>query len=224
MITSTQPQGDVYCHVKVKVDAAYAGLLNSANHGELVTEVIPNHRVAIPKPGSRVSVTGSWVRDVPKEPYELTVTVKLDDEAGAAGLIFGGDGGDKHYGFYPSGGKLRLTRFDGPNVFTWKVLFDQKIDAIHELASQHYEGGANGSEEQVRSVPPASDVAGRKDWLRRTWLGRAGGEANRYRAELMSFYGDEKGKAVKYAECFEICEYGRQPDRAELKKLFPFFD
>ena len=44
--------------------------------------------------------------------------VKLDDEAGAAGLVFRADGGDKHYGFYPSGGKLRLTRFDGPDVFS----------------------------------------------------------------------------------------------------------
>ncbi len=68
-------------------------------------------------------------RKPPEFPYELTVTVKLDDEAGAAGLIFGGDGDDKHYGFYPTGGKLRLTRFDGPNVFSWKILFDQKSAA-----------------------------------------------------------------------------------------------
>jgi serine protease Do len=68
-------------------------------------------------------------RKPPDFPYELTVTVKLDDEAGAAGLIFGGDGDDKHYGFYPTGGKLRLTRFDGPNVFSWKILFDQQSTA-----------------------------------------------------------------------------------------------
>src|SRR4051812_21195822 len=61
-------------------------------------------------------------RSVPDAPYELAVTVKLDDEAGAAGLIFGADGGDKHYGFYPSGGQLRLTRFDGPSVFSWTIL------------------------------------------------------------------------------------------------------
>ena len=59
--------------------------------------------------------------------------MRLDDESGAAGLIFHADGGDKHYGFYPSGGKLRLTRFDGPDVFTWKVL-EQKD-------SQHYRPG-----------------------------------------------------------------------------------
>ena len=72
-------------------------------------------------------------RKPPDFPYELAVTVKLDDEAGAAGLIFGGDGEDKHYGFYPSNGKLRLTRFNGPDVFSWKILFDEK--------SPHYRPG-----------------------------------------------------------------------------------
>ena len=55
-------------------------------------------------------------------PYELEVEVKLEDESGAAGLIFHGDGKDKHYGFYPTNGSLRLTRFEGPNVFTWNIL------------------------------------------------------------------------------------------------------
>src|SRR5262249_143513 len=49
-------------------------------------------------------------------------TVKLDDESGAAGLVFHADGGNKHYGFYPSAGQLRLTRFDGPDVYSWKGL------------------------------------------------------------------------------------------------------
>ena len=121
-------------------------------------------------------------------------------------------------------------RFQKPYPFKADVtvsiddVFEQKLDAIHELASQHYEGGANGSPEHVRSVPPANDVAGRKNWLRNQWFGRSGGEANRYRPELTSFYGEAKGKGVKYAECFEICEYGRQPNREELKKLFPFFE
>lgn len=121
-------------------------------------------------------------------------------------------------------------RFQKPYPFKADVavsiddVFEQKIDAIHELASQHYEGGANGSEAQMRTVPPATDVSGRKDWLRKQWFARSGGEANKYRADLISFYGEEKGKAVKNAECFEICEYGRQPTRDELKKLFPFFE
>ncbi len=71
-------------------------------------------------------------REAPKVPFEVSVTVKLDDEKGAAGLIVRHDG-DKHYGFYPSGGKLRLTRFDGPDVFNWKILND--------AASQFYKPG-----------------------------------------------------------------------------------
>jgi regulator of sirC expression with transglutaminase-like and TPR domain len=61
-------------------------------------------------------------RSVPPLPYEVTVSVRLDDEAGAAGLAFHADGGDRHYGFYPSAGQLRLTRFDGPDVYSWKIL------------------------------------------------------------------------------------------------------
>lgn len=58
----------------------------------------------------------------PDLPYEVAVQVKLEDESGAAGLAFAADGADQHYGFYPSNGQLRLTRFNGPNVYTWKVL------------------------------------------------------------------------------------------------------
>ena len=61
-------------------------------------------------------------RKVPAPPYEIEVTVRLDDESGAAGLAFESDGGDVHYGFYPSAGQMRLTRFDGPDVYSWNVL------------------------------------------------------------------------------------------------------
>jgi S1-C subfamily serine protease/regulator of sirC expression with transglutaminase-like and TPR domain len=64
-------------------------------------------------------------RPVPKEPYEVAVTVRLDSEGGAGGLAFRSDGRDRHYGFYPSGGKLRLSRFEGPDVFSWKVLAER---------------------------------------------------------------------------------------------------
>ena len=59
--------------------------------------------------------------------------MKLGDESGAAGLAFHADGGNRHYGFYPTAGKLRVTRFDGPSVFEWKVL--------RELPSPHYRPG-----------------------------------------------------------------------------------
>ena len=28
-------------------------------------------------------------------------------------------------------------------------------------------------------------------------------------------------RKVRYAEAFEVCEYGRQPNKVELKQLFP---
>ncbi len=74
-----------------------------------------------------------WQKELPPLPYELSVTVKLDDESGAAGLAFGSDGGDRHYGFYPTAGQMRLTRFDGPNVFSWTIL--------KEFKTPHYQAG-----------------------------------------------------------------------------------
>jgi serine protease Do len=70
---------------------------------------------------------------MPELPYEIGVSVKLDDENGAAGLVFNSDGGDRHFGFYPSAGRLRLTRFDGESVYSWNVLFNE--------ASEHYKPG-----------------------------------------------------------------------------------
>jgi len=72
--------------------------------------------------------------DAPKLPYEMAVDVRLDDEAGAAGLVFGSDGGERHYGFYPTAGSLRLTRFDGPDVLNWKILAQRP--ATHYLKGE----------------------------------------------------------------------------------------
>ena len=70
---------------------------------------------------------------VPAPPYEVAVEVKLDDESGAAGLIFESNGGDEHYGFYPTSGQLRLTHFQGPTVFSWNIL--------STTGSSHYQPG-----------------------------------------------------------------------------------
>lgn len=118
-------------------------------------------------------------------------------------------------------------RFQKPYPFRPDVavsvddVFDQKVEAVHELESQVYEGGASGSASYVATVPPAKDVAARKKWLRERWEARQRNEANTYRSALVKFYGEEKGKQVKFAETFELCEYGRQVKFDELKKLFP---
>ena len=72
-------------------------------------------------------------RKPPAISYELGVAVKLDDESGAAGLIFHSDSQDKHYGFYPTGGQLRLTCFRGPTVYSWQIL--------ETVSSKHYRPG-----------------------------------------------------------------------------------
>ena len=126
-------------------------------------------------------------------------------------FLYSSDGFQKPYPFTPD---IAVSVDDS---------FDQKLDGIHELASQHYEGGANGSAGHVSQVPPASDEAGRRAWLRQRWEARQSGEANRYRDLLVKFYGPEKGKAVRFAETFEVCEYGRRPSAQEIRKLFPFY-
>ncbi|MDF1742440.1 MAG: transglutaminase family protein [Gimesia sp.] len=69
---------------------------------------------------------------LPELPYEIAVEVKLDEESGAAGLVFYSDENTKHYGFYPSNKNLRISRFDGPDVFLWRVLEEKKSNAYRE--------------------------------------------------------------------------------------------
>jgi LmbE family N-acetylglucosaminyl deacetylase len=119
-------------------------------------------------------------------------------------------------------------RFKKPNPFTPDVIVDiddvleQKLAAVHALPSQVYEGGASGSEEFEADVP--KDDAGRRDWARKVHGGRYAAVADSYRDALVKWYGEARGQKARYAEAFEVCEYGRQPDQAELRKLFPFFD
>ena len=125
---------------------------------------------------------------------------------------------------YSSDGFRKPYPFNPDVAVSLDDVFDTKVDAIHELPSQAYEGGASGSEEHVRNVPPEQDPVARKAWLKTRWGNRQSAEANQARDVLIRLYGEERGKAVKYAETFEICEYGSRPNAQELKRLFPFFD
>lgn len=101
-------------------------------------------------------------------------------------------------------------------------VFKMKVRALDALVSQHYEGGALGSQEKMDSVPPASQPELRLKWLEERWENRQGNEANRYRNALIKWYGEERGRQIQFAETFEICEYGRQPSTGEIRQLFPF--
>ena len=56
--------------------------------------------------------------------------MKFTPGDGAAGLVIHSDGGDKHYGFYPSNGGVRLSRFDGPDVYSWAVLREARPKSL----------------------------------------------------------------------------------------------
>lgn len=101
-------------------------------------------------------------------------------------------------------------------------VFEQKIDALMALESQTFEGGANGSEEQMKSNPPGDQPEKRRQWLWNLWDKRQSNEADLYRANLIKWLGDDAGKKVKYAEAFEICEFGHQPTDDEIRAMFPF--
>jgi hypothetical protein len=39
---------------------------------------------------------------------------------------------------------------------------------------------------------------------------------------LRRFYGAQ-ADSIRFAEAFQLCEYGRRPSADEIRKLFPFF-
>jgi hypothetical protein len=74
-------------------------------------------------------------------------------------------------------------------------------------------------------VPVPKEPAARED-RRKQVRERLGSRdervADKYQEKLTELYGAEKGSKVRYAEAFEVCEYGRRPSEGELKKLFGF--
>jgi LmbE family N-acetylglucosaminyl deacetylase len=119
-------------------------------------------------------------------------------------------------------------RFQKPNPFhaDIAVAIDEvaakKAAALDRIVSQFYEGGATGGPQDMPEGPVAQ--AKRKEDVRRALAGRDQAAAKLYRDKLADLYGKDKAAKVEFAEAFEICEYGRQPDAAEVRRLFPFID
>jgi N-acetylglucosamine malate deacetylase 1 len=118
-------------------------------------------------------------------------------------------------------------RFQKPNPFDPAVVVDitpvieKKLDALDAMPSQFYEGGANG---HPGLMPKETDAQKKRHAEVRTGFARRNQSiADRFRGQLQEWYGPDKAQGVKYAEAFELCEYGRQPDKKELRRLFPFY-
>ena len=121
---------------------------------------------------------------------------------------------------YASDGFQKPTPFQPDIVVSIDSVIERKMDGLAELVSQFIEGGCGGGPD--RMPRDEADLKARQAQLKQGWFRqRHVNLANTYRDKLIELYGEETGKQVKYAEAFEICEYGRRPNREELKKLFP---
>lgn len=126
---------------------------------------------------------------------------------------------------YTEDGFKKPNPLDPDIVVSIDSVMDQKIDALWKLESQIESFWATRNFEAVIPVPAEGpERAKRKAQLAETMKLRYSRIADRFRSKLVELYGEEKGNAVKYAEAFELCEYGTQPSREELMRLFPFFE
>jgi N-acetylglucosamine malate deacetylase 1 len=118
-------------------------------------------------------------------------------------------------------------RFQKPNPFEPDIaisidsVIEKKLDALGVMVSQFAEGGANGSPDLFPDNPEQQKR--RHQQVRENFMRRNQSIAQRFRDQLGEWYGADQAKKIQYAEAFEICEYGRRPDKAELARLFPFF-
>ncbi|HOK45409.1 MAG TPA: PIG-L family deacetylase [Bryobacteraceae bacterium] len=94
-------------------------------------------------------------------------------------------------------------------------VWEKKIDALDAHVSQVYEW-LPWVDHALDQVP--KDPAERKKWLASQ---RDRGVNPEVRKALIKWYGPERGNKIRHAEAFEICEFGRRPDEATLRKLFP---
>lgn len=118
-------------------------------------------------------------------------------------------------------------RFQSPNPFRADVavgiddVIEPTLDALLVMESQIHEGGAGG----YPGIFP-DDEAGRQQrhqQVRKRLAGRYARGADMFRDTLIDFYGEQRARQIQYAQAFQVCEYGSQPSREELKRIFPFF-
>ncbi|MDI1322016.1 MAG: PIG-L family deacetylase [Algoriphagus sp.] len=111
--------------------------------------------------------------------------------------------------------------FQKPNPFEPDIaiditsVIDKKIDGLDAHVSQFYEWLPWISNDPD-VIPEGKEE--RKAWLKSK---RAMAPNPTVVKALEEWYGKEKAGQVRYAEAFEICEYGTQPDKEEIKRLFP---
>lgn len=115
----------------------------------------------------------------------------------------------------------RPVPFRADVVVAIDSVIEKKVDALVKIESQFIEGGCGGHLRPLPDEPEAREQR-RRD-TREAFKRRFAAVADKHRDRLIALYGEEAGKKVRYAEAFEICEYGRRVSDEELRQLFPFF-
>jgi LmbE family N-acetylglucosaminyl deacetylase len=111
--------------------------------------------------------------------------------------------------------------FQRPNPFRPDIVVDisnvyeRKISAIDAHVSQFYEW-MPWIGRYEKDVPVGKEE--RLKWLMKFYDQPM--KAN-IRKAMVKWHGIEKAAKSKYAEAFEVCEYGAQPNEAEIRRLFP---
>lgn len=95
---------------------------------------------------------------------------------------------------------------------------DKKWQCVSAMPSQF--GDADSWQGRTRPDVPKDDTQ-RPAYLLNLAKQRTAAVADQYRAQLIARYGQERGSKVKYAEAFQLNQYGRQARPAELNDIFP---
>jgi N-acetylglucosamine malate deacetylase 1 len=119
---------------------------------------------------------------------------------------------------YYSDGFQHPYPFRADIVVSIDPVAEKKWACISAMPSQF--GDADSWQARTRSDVP-KEPADRAAFLLNIVKQRDEALANQYRSQLVALYGEQRGKQVKYAEAFQINQYGRQPTEAELRKMFP---
>lgn len=98
---------------------------------------------------------------------------------------------------------------------------ENKWNCIRSMPSQFKDADSWGGR-YLPDVP--QDAQERQEYILGFHQKRVASVADKYRQRLIELYGPDKGKNFKYAEAFELCQYGRQVSVEELKEIFPSYD
>jgi N-acetylglucosamine malate deacetylase 1 len=111
--------------------------------------------------------------------------------------------------------------FDPAIVVNIDEVVDQKRRALEQMPSQFSDVD---SWTYGRSDDIPEDEETRMDLRVSALMDRNVNIANNYRNLLIELYGEAAGSSIRYAEAFELSEFGRQVSIDELKQMFPTFD